>query len=156
MKMWNLKKKSSFSLIEILICLVLLVGIGGFFSVRGYYLLGEKRSHVAMRRLADELYLTKTLALTHQIDITVILKQDSSGIIFKRETDYAPVALTKYFQKSIKLSNLVLNDGDRLVHFYSNGWIDDTKLIFFHAKFKDSPLRSVDFENPRKLVTHPS
>lgn len=154
MKMWKSKKKSSFSLLEVLICLVLLVGMGGFFSVRGYHLLGEKRAHVAMRRLSDELYLTKTLALTHQIDITITLKQGPSYIVLERKTDFAPGAVSKYFQKSIKLSNLVLKGNNREIHFYSNGWIDDTKPIFFHTKSKNSPLRSIDFDNPRKLMTH--
>lgn len=148
------KRSHSFSLLEILICLVLLVGMGGFFSVRGYQLLAEKRSNAAMRTLVDELYCTRVLALTHQMDITITLRQEGSTILFERTTDFAPSSLKRHFDKPIKLTHLTLKDGpQKEIHFYSNGWIDDTNPILLYTQTKNHTLKKVDIESPRRYTT---
>ena len=130
-------KKYSFTLIEVLICLLLLSMSGSMVIYKGWKMLQEHRFSTSCEKIASEIQLTKGLAIAYQMDIYLILEQRGSQVFVTRVTDFAPEGIKVLFQKANVLSEIAFrqDDGVKEMQFYGNGWIEsDKKITFFMPK----------------------
>ena len=129
-------KRKPFTLIEILVCLMLLAMAGSVVIYKGGKLLSERRFSSSIENIRSEIFLTKSLALTYQIDIDLYLQQKKGKIILKRKTDTPHPSIKALFDKEIALPEIVFGkaDEEKIIHFYGNGWIDgDDEYTLFMA-----------------------
>jgi hypothetical protein len=147
-----MKRRNSFTLIEILISLSILVSIGVLLATKGYSFLQERQFYASMQRLSDEIYLTKIFSATYQIDIDLHLSKDGDNIILTRITDYAPKkTLNHLFNKKEKYKNISLKDKDLYIHFYGNGFIEVEGTLLFLASSNSELKRKIDLCKSRSL-----
>lgn len=125
------KKKQAFTLLEILVCLVLLSMAGSILIFKGGKLLKERRFSSSLEKISSEIAFTKNLALTYQIDIELVLEQKSGKIYLTRKTDFAPRSIQPLFEKEVVFPEVVFgNKSERKDFlFYGNGWIEGEENI---------------------------
>lgn len=129
-------KRKPFTLIEILVCLTLLAIAWSLLVYKGGKLLQERRFSSSCEKLTSEIFVTKSLALTYQIDIDLVLEQRNGKFYFSRKTDFAESNIRSLFQSEIVFPELVFGKEDekKELHFYGNGWIEgDDKITLSMA-----------------------
>ena len=112
-------KKYSFTLIEILICLVLLGIIGSVIGYKTNSVLLEKRFFNSCKILSDEIKLTRNLSISYGIDIDLNFTKKNGKVILKRYSDSFPTQINHLFNKPIVLLNIIIQDLE-IINFYSN------------------------------------
>ena len=124
-----MKRSNSFTLLEILICLVLLTMVGTFATIRGYSVLQDFRSKNSYKRLIEESLLSQSLSSSYRIDIELELHQEKNRVILVRKTDLAPVKIANLFNKKIELPNLILNEENEVLRFYPSILLDPVDRV---------------------------
>ncbi len=130
-------KKKAFTLIEMLVCMVLLSMAGSFVVYKGWGMLQEKRFSTSCEKMGSEIHLTKGLAVSYQIDIELMLEQKGNRVYVTRKTEAFPEGIKTLFQTTIAMPEIAFREGDGVkeLHFYGNGWIEgDEKVTFFMPK----------------------
>jgi hypothetical protein len=147
-------RKCAFSLLEIMLSLVILVSIGSLLATKGYAFLQERQFYASMQKLSDEIYLTKVLAATYQIDIDLTLTKEGNTLLFTRTTDHIPQKKLSYlFNKKEKYKNLSLKEKKaNEIHFYGNGFIELDAPLSFSAFSNPHLERCIDLSKNRALV----
>ncbi|MBS0585090.1 MAG: type II secretion system protein [Verrucomicrobia bacterium] len=115
-----MKRRASFTLIEIVVTMALVILVGSLMTVLGNRMFQEKQFEIASKKLSEELALTESLALTYQIDITVFLKKSGKDLVLTREVDRAPPKIAFLFEKSITFSHIQLENREEILRFYGN------------------------------------
>src|SRR3990167_2589956 len=76
-----------FTLIEVLVCLLLLSMVGGVMVYKGWGMLQEHRFSTSCEKISSEIALTKGLAISYQRDIDMILEQRGSKVYLMRKSE---------------------------------------------------------------------
>ncbi len=120
------KNRKFFTLIEILICMMLLAMAGSVAIYNGGKLLQERRFSTSCEKITSEIMLTKSLALTYQIDIKLLLVQKKGKIYLTRKTDSPPNSIKVLFQIPTAFPEIVFGkiEEEKEINFYGNGWIE--------------------------------
>ncbi len=124
-------RRLPFTLIEILVCLVLLSMMGSLLIYKGGKLLKERRFSSSCEKISSEIALTKNLALTYQIDIDLVLEQKKGKIYLTRKTDFPPQSIRGLFQVETTFPEVVFGkeDGKKEIVFFGNGWIEGEEKV---------------------------
>lgn len=119
-------RRNSFTIIEVLVCLTILSLASSFVLYKGWAMLKEKRIATSQNKLASEIFLTKQLALSYQIDMDLILEQKEGKVYLTRKTETPQGTLKGVFNTPILLPEMpwVEGEGQKEIHFYGNGWIE--------------------------------
>ncbi len=123
------KKKFTFTLLEIVICLSLLTSIGSFALINGYKLLQSMRRTQSCKQLKKEILLTRVLSITHNIDIEVLLIPEKTKTILIRKTDLPHPKIASLFNKKIILQNLIIKEKETLYFYPANATDTMTEKI---------------------------
>ena len=125
-------RNRSFTLIETLVCLVLLTMVGTFATIRGYDILQEFRHNNSCKRLHDELLLTRVLSNSYQMDIHLeLIQKKNHKVALIRRADFPNVKIRTHFDRPILLQNLTLIE-NKTLDFYPSVWkgpIDVSTLV---------------------------
>ncbi len=119
-----------------MVCMTLLAIMGSVMIYKGTKLLQERRFSSSCETLTSEIFLTKSLAISYQIDIHLILEQKNGKFYLTRNTDFSPKHIKPLLESRVELPELVFGKEDLVkeFYFYGNGWIDgEEKLILFMA-----------------------
>ena len=101
----NLKKRG-FTLVELMVCLSLLVALGGFFVFQSKKMMDAYKFKASASSFVQELILTKHLAMLYHIDIDLEIMQVKDALILKRCSMEKPSFEAHQFKKEIKLSKI--------------------------------------------------
>lgn len=112
-------RKHNFTIIEIVICLVILATIGGLATTYGFQTYKQAAFDRERERLKDEMLLTKVLATTHQMDITLHFTKKNNTLVLMRTADYVPSKVRSYFNHPIHFPSLKLQE-EKTYTWYSN------------------------------------
>jgi prepilin-type N-terminal cleavage/methylation domain-containing protein len=125
------RRRSAFTLIEILVCLMLLSMAGSLLIYKGGKLLKERRFSSSCEKISSEIAVTKNLALTYQIDIDLVLEQKKGKIYLTRKTDFAPQSIRGLFQGETAFPEVVFGKEDEKKNliFFGNGWIEGEEKV---------------------------
>ena len=118
--------KKSFTLIEILVCMMLLAMAGSVAIYKGGKLLQERRFSTSCEKITSEINLTKSLALNFQIDINLLMEQKKGKIYLTRKTDSPQSSIKALFHTTVAFPEIVFGKEDETkeIYFYGNGWIE--------------------------------
>ncbi len=124
-------RKHFFTLIEILVCIMLLAMAGSVVIYKGGKLLQDRRFSSSCEKITSEIILTKSLALTYQIDIDLLLEQKKGKIYLTRKTDSPHHSIQALFGGETPYPEIVFGKEDEIkeIHFYGNGWIEGEEKI---------------------------
>ena len=129
-------RRKYFTLIEILVCMMLLAMAGSVTIYKGGKLLQERRFSTSCEKMKSEILLTRNLALTYQIDINLLLEQKKGKIYLTRKTDAPQKSIKALFQTTTPFVEIVFGKDDetKVINFYGNGWIEgENKLTLCMA-----------------------
>lgn len=126
-----MRRKASFTLLEILLCLVLLTTLGVLGGYKGFSLYRERAYHAGCQRIREEIFLSKSLAANFSLDIEFTLTQTKKGVVFERKTDQPPSTVSTCFGKKTTLPFLALSPLHPVIklHFFSSGEIKGDPVI---------------------------
>lgn len=87
--MWNhlwggMASKKPFTLLEILICMALLLMLGGVTAIQGKKLIDNHRVESELVTLKAELYHTRSFVSSIHSDVSVTLENSEEGLVMKR------------------------------------------------------------------------
>ncbi len=148
-------RKFSFTLIEIMVCMILLAVMGSVMIYNGGKLLQERRFSSSCEKITSEIFLTKSLAITYQIDIHLVLEQKKGKIYMTRNTDFAPENIKSLFDSPLELPELVFGKDDEVkeFYFYGNGWIEGNEKVILSMASHLKKQYNVDIKHSyRKAV----
>jgi Tfp pilus assembly protein FimT len=139
----------SFTLIEILVCMMLLAMAGSVAIYKGGKLLQERRFSTSSEKIISEILLTKSIALTYGLDINLVLEQKNGKIYLTRKTDSPPHLLIALFQKPTSFSELVFGkeNEEKVITFYGNGWIEGEDRLTFSMTSNLKKQTNVDVKH---------
>ena len=93
-----------------------------------------KQFELSLKKVSEELALTESLALTYQIDITVLLKKRGKQLIMTREVDSAPPKIDFLFKEVLTFPGLELHEEPTIIRFYGNHYKEAPSTLTFRAK----------------------
>lgn len=139
------RKKRSFTLIEIVLCIALLSLIGGLLTYKGKDLISKSQANAELSKLKKTLDLMQTLALSYHADIDVSLSLDDKHTLFVQISSDEEVLkdILKPYQNLIftHIKSLGFIDNNENVHdskivlkFYSTGWSYPNKTLLINNK----------------------
>lgn len=117
-----------------MVTIALIVMVGSLLGVAGTRMFQDKQFEISLKKLSEELALTESLALTYQVDITVVLKKRRGELILFREIDNAPPKIDFLFKETVALPGLEIPDSPTILRFYSNHHKEAPETLTFRAK----------------------
>ncbi|MDX8430864.1 MAG: prepilin-type N-terminal cleavage/methylation domain-containing protein [Candidatus Algichlamydia australiensis] len=119
-----MKRKYSFTLIEVMICIALMAMMGGFLAIKSGALLSKHRADSELANLKREIRLARNLSRSYQADITLSLTQTREGLQLIRSTDEP--GIQKKVIKNFPHLNLI--NEEEILNFAGNGFGPDVRV----------------------------
>lgn len=141
--MANFKKRRPFTLLELMVCLMLMAMITALLGIKVYDFIGDHRFRSSVEDLFTDIRQLQVLAVSHDCDMEVRMFRKNESFYYECFTE-APLKKTGLFQKHSLKGVISLTCGDRPVsaytlRVYSSGRIEPQELLGFHPKpSKDS------------------
>lgn len=158
-KMRTSKKKRVFTLLEIIVCLVIVTMLMGLVGVKTYQLIDLYRFRSSVHKMLSEINHWQLWAMTHNDDVHLKISQEKGEYFFQPETEAPyplPSLLTKqklYGVKRIKMDGKTLSSLD--LDIYSTGRIEPTGILQYEPKdpiSSDEALR-LDLLYPKRIYS---
>ena len=137
-----MKKRSSFTMIELFICLTILGLLSGVMLFFSHNVVGHYRFHHAAQELTSHLMVTKRLAQSYQTDISFRVLQQEGKLSCYRFTDEPLPTEQHLLHKNFFIGNVdafFVNDQklDQTTFFFSgNGWMSPMGVLTLGNKNK--------------------
>ena len=129
-------KKSSFTLLEIVVALSLLSAFAAFVGSRGLDLLHSYQKKGALGRLDGEIDLARHLALNYQSPVYCIFENTSEGLLLSKRCYEASRAPAVYFQAVTSPGLFLLENAEEELVITGEGWLSGEDLLLQYKKEK--------------------
>lgn len=150
-------KKASFTLLEIMVCLLLLALVGSIVGVQGARLITNHRFRSSTHRFAQDLMHLRILSMTYNCDITCLIEQDPKGHYTVTWKPDAPIAglIPTYTLTGVQQ---ILLDKKPLAKFecflLASGLLSSQGILSFVPSLEENTLY-LDLLYPPKLESSP-
>ncbi len=145
------RSKRYFTLLEIMLCLVLITLVGSLVSIKLYSLVNHHRFSHSVERLYTLIKETQALALTHQCDFEWEIKKVKEQFLFQCKTGN-PQNFPELLQEEVlsctsKIQWDSTNTNLVKLHVFPDGRIEPKGLLSLHTK-EDTQILWIDLKRP--------
>lgn len=133
------RKTNSFTLLEIVICIAILVSAGSLIGFEIFEMIGSARFEKGIEKLLLDLEKAQALALADRCDLTCLIVKDKGKYFYSIKSDEPLKALNGKAQElpgAWKISQSKKKDTDFTIPIYSQGRIDSEALEIVRNKNK--------------------
>jgi prepilin-type N-terminal cleavage/methylation domain-containing protein len=152
-----MKKRKSFTLLELMVCLALISLLAGLVGMKGVDLLAHHRFYRGLQTWLFDIHRVQILAMNQGADVTCTLKKNKEGhyrAIF--ESDAPSFHSTSHDLNGV--SELIFENkpiNEFKVTFFSSGRISPVGILKIEPQKEQEPSVFLDFSYPIAFQTAP-